>query len=232
MKYHGIILGIFQASHILIRDPCWVSVKRSAGAYKIAHFMRGEGWDVEVVDYWLQFDYEEFKELIDSRVTKDTKFIGLSLTFPITGRNIIRSKKYLQYIKDTYPDVAIVCGSKAIYTGIYLHEYVDYFLFGYGEYGFNELMKKLTGRPSSVVIEEFKVGPQYGVAEGVIKYMGNIINKAGEFIGVEYTDGNFGKHDGKVNNKRYFQARGKTGVFIRRGCITKLIRSTLNTSLQ
>ena len=31
--------------------------------------MRGEGWDVDAVDYWLQFDYEEFKELIDSRVT-------------------------------------------------------------------------------------------------------------------------------------------------------------------
>ena len=171
MKNHGLILGVFQATHILIRDPCWVSVKRAAGAYKIAHFMRQQGWDVEVIDYWLSFDYEEWKELIDSRVTPDTKWIGLSLTFPITGRNNTRSKKYLQYIKDNYPHVTIVCGSKAIYTGIYLHEYIDYYLFGYGEYGFNELCKKLLGKPSAVVIEEYPVGEKQGVAEGVIRYV-------------------------------------------------------------
>ena len=171
MKYHGIILGVFQASHILIRDESWIGVKRSAGAYKIADFMRRQGWDIEVVDYWLRFDYEEFKELIDSRVTKDTQFIGLSLTFPVFGENVEKSKKYLKYVKDNYPHVAIVCGSKAIYTGIFIHEYVDYYLFGYGEYGFHELCKKLTGRPSSVVIEEHPVGEKQGVVDGVLKFV-------------------------------------------------------------
>jgi hypothetical protein len=171
MKYHGLILGVFQASHILVRDPNWTSVKRAAGAYKIAHFMRTEGWDVEVVDYWLRFDYEEFQELIDSRITKDTKFLGLSLTFPLTGRNTETAKKYLKYVKDNYPHVAIVCGSKSIYTGVHLHAYVDYFVFGYGEYGFNELMKKICGKPSSVVIETKPAGNYMGMVHDDIKYV-------------------------------------------------------------
>jgi hypothetical protein len=171
MKHHGLILGIFQASHMHIRDSNWTSVKRAAGAYKIAHFMRTEGWDVEVLDFWLRFDYEEFKELISSRVTKDTKFIGLSLTFPITGKNVETALRYLSWIKRTYPDVAIVCGSKAIYTGIYLHEYVDYFVFGYGEYGFNELMKHILGKPSSVVIESKPAGVTYTIEHDEIKYV-------------------------------------------------------------
>ena len=171
MKYHGLILGIFQASHILVRDPNWTSVKRAAGAYKIAHFMRTEGWDVEVVDYWLRFDYDEFKELIDSRVTPDTKFIGLSLTFPLSGENVEIAKKYLTYVRDNYPHVSIVCGSKAMYTGIILHDYVDYFVFGYGEYGFNELMKHILGKPSSVVIETVSPGYSHGLEHGEIKYV-------------------------------------------------------------
>jgi len=139
----------------------------------MAHFMRTEGWDVEVVDYWLQFDYEEFKELIDSRITQDTKFLGLSLTFPMLGssHHTKTAKKYLAYVRDNYPHVAIVCGSKSIYSGFYLHEYVDYFVFGYGEYGFNELMKKLTGKPSSVVIETVSAGRNMGVEHGEIKYV-------------------------------------------------------------
>ena len=171
MKYHGLILGVFQASPIMVRDPNWISVKRSAGAYKIAHFMRTEGWDVEVIDYWLRFDYDEFRELIDSRVTPDTKFIGLSLTFPLSGDNVEIAKKYLTYVRDNYPHVPIVCGSKAMYTGLHLHDYVDYFVFGYGEYGFNELMKELTGKPSSVVIETVSPGQTMGLEHDEIKYV-------------------------------------------------------------
>ena len=62
---HGILLGCMQTPPDLFHlDPDWLNIKRAAGAHKIASFMRGQGWDIEVLDYWLAFDFEEFKEFI------------------------------------------------------------------------------------------------------------------------------------------------------------------------
>ena len=77
----GIILGCLQQNPgwqgaLGALNPNWVNLKRSGGAHKIATFMRKEGWDIEVLDYWLAFEEEEFKQFIRSRVTKDTKFVG------------------------------------------------------------------------------------------------------------------------------------------------------------
>ena len=63
------------------------------------------------------------------------------------------------------------------------------------------------------------------ICEGVIKYIGNIDNKRGTYIGVEYTDGTLGKHDGCIHGVRYFQSPSNTGAFIKKKAITKLIRS-------
>ena len=61
---HGIILGALQSNpgwQGKGTDLNWISLKRSGGAHKIATFLRNEGWDVEVLDYWLTFTEEEFQ---------------------------------------------------------------------------------------------------------------------------------------------------------------------------
>lgn len=150
---HGIIFGCMQAPpDLYFSAPDWINIKRAAGAHKIASFMRNQGWDIEVLDYWLAFDFDEFKEFIRSRVTKHTFFIGISGTFPLTGNVLDRANKYVRWIKEKYPDIYIIAGSKQVYVtrGIEAH----YHLTGYGEYGLDQLLKKLMGKESHVVIEE------------------------------------------------------------------------------
>jgi hypothetical protein len=151
MKYHGLLLGVMEASPgMYYQDKNWINIKRAAGAHKIATFMRQNGWDIEVLDYWIAFDFEEFKEFIESRITPDTIFIGISGTFPMTGDLLERAQKYLHWLKLKYPHVALIAGSKQFYVTEHLP--VDYHLTGYGEYGLLELCKKLTGKESKINI--------------------------------------------------------------------------------
>ena len=148
---HGILLGCMQTPpDLFFRDPDWINIKRAAGAHKIASFMRSQGWDIEVLDYWLAFDFDEFKEFVNSRVTQHTYFIGISSTFPLSGVILQRANKYLRWVKQRYPDIAIIAGSKQIYVTREIEAH--YHLTGYGEYGLDQLLKKLMGKESSVVI--------------------------------------------------------------------------------
>jgi radical SAM superfamily enzyme YgiQ (UPF0313 family) len=150
---HGILLGCMQTPPDLFHiDPDWLNIKRAAGAHKIASFMRNQGWDIEVLDYWLAFDFEEFKEFINSRVTRDTYFIGISGTFALSGIILDRANKYLRWVKEKYPNIAIIAGSKQLYVTRELEAH--YHLTGYGEFGLDQLLKKLMGKESHVVINE------------------------------------------------------------------------------
>ena len=141
---HGIILGCLQQNPgwqgaLGALNPNWVNLKRSGGAHKIATFMRKEGWDIEVLDYWLAFTDEEFKQFIKSRITKDTKFIGVSVTFGYKLELLARAQENLKWLKQEYPDVMIVAGSKMLVDIMVLP--CDYYVCGYGEYGLIKLLK-------------------------------------------------------------------------------------------
>tara|TARA_Y100000361_G_scaffold97227_1_gene87194 strand:- start:11830 stop:13380 length:1551 start_codon:yes stop_codon:yes gene_type:complete len=140
----GIILGCLQANPGWqgprgIQEPNWVNLKRSGGAHKIATYMRKEGWDIEVLDYWLAFTDEEFQEFIKSRVTQDTKFIGVSVTFGYKFELLERAINNLNWVKQHYPDITIIAGSKALVDTMNLP--CDYYVIGYGEKGLIELLK-------------------------------------------------------------------------------------------
>ena len=103
----GIILGCLQQNPGWqgprgSTNPDWINLKRSGGAHKIASYMRSEGWDIEVLDYWLAFTDEEFKEFARSRITNDTRFVGVSVTFGYTG-NILK----IFNILPVYPKVTL-----------------------------------------------------------------------------------------------------------------------------
>jgi len=153
MKHHGLILGCQQPlpspySNVQYGDN--ITIKRAAGAHKIASHMRNEGWDIEVVDYWLKFTPEEFVELINSRITADTVFVGLSLTFAIYGNMIAKANQYIRLIKKYHPHVAVIAGSKNLYVTSDLK--ADYHVTGYGEHGLLELCKKLLGKENNLVV--------------------------------------------------------------------------------
>ena len=54
---------------------------------------------------------------------------------------------------------------------------------------------------------------------GEVKYIGEVHFKPGMWIGIQY-DEPFGKNDGSVEGKRYFQCQPKYGGFVRVGNVT------------
>lgn len=135
----------------------WPSVKRAPGAHRIATHLRDEGWDVEVIDFIPAWSFDQFKQLIKSRVSRKTKFIGISQLFnldDLTYTNKINDM--LSWFKKTYPWIATIAGSMNLSATMNLTN-IDYYVTGFGEVGIVELLKKLTGHSNDVVITEFKL---------------------------------------------------------------------------
>lgn len=134
---------------------------RSGGSHKIASHLRETGeWDVEVVDFWDAFSFKDMVELLDQRITKDTVFVGFSLPFTARHQKQINMHKY---IKHNYPWVATVAGGMT-FAAISLCE-VDYYVIGRGEYGMEQLCKRLTNSGESVRLKKMYTGKGDNVKE-------------------------------------------------------------------
>ena len=63
-------------------EDVWYSIKRSAGAHRIATHLRTLGWDIEVIDFWPAWSREQLLELMEKRVDHNTVFLGISMFLP------------------------------------------------------------------------------------------------------------------------------------------------------
>jgi len=54
---------------------------RSGGGHRIATEIRKHGWDVEVIDFFRFWTFEEIKQLLITRLDSDYKFIGFGSLF-------------------------------------------------------------------------------------------------------------------------------------------------------
>ena len=66
------------------------SVRRSAGAHRIASFLRQNGLSVEVVDFAPSWTFREFQQLIRSRMSPSFKFVGLGALFRMNTETLYR----------------------------------------------------------------------------------------------------------------------------------------------
>ena len=180
---HGIILGGIleredssESRNQLVsqqdkeKPPYWPSIKRSAGAHRIATFLREDGWDIEVIDFWPAWTREELVELFNSRVKEDTIWVGVSAMFPLGGAGKRNQDKVeeivenLRYIKSLYPDLTFVGGSQNISATLAYP--LDYYIGGFGEYGIRELLKKLTAQEHNCIVHKrFYWGAERNVIE-------------------------------------------------------------------
>lgn len=126
---HALILGG-------LRDDIGL---RATGAHRIATLLRHNDWDVEVLDFIINWSNEELKEFIKSRVTSDTKFIGYSYVFQTWA---YRFKEVFDWIKETYPQIKIIVGGQYIDTcPLEAHYYIN----GYAEIAILEVIKNILG---------------------------------------------------------------------------------------
>jgi len=127
----------------------YTSIHRSAGSHRIASFLRQHEFDIEVVDFAPSWQFEEFQELIRSRMTPTMKFVGLGATFHMNTETLWRC---FTWLKETYPDVLLVSGSTDFYN---LHLIpVDYLVVGYGELAILKILEGTAKYTEEVIDKE------------------------------------------------------------------------------
>jgi hypothetical protein len=126
-------------NHTLIFSVTHGLGDRSTGAHRIATHLREQSWDAEVVDFAAYFTMEELYALLDSRVTTNTKFIGISVLFSRTQSTELINL-LCAYVKIKWPHVITITGGQATTAD---SQFVDYHVSGYGEYALDALLKYL-----------------------------------------------------------------------------------------
>ena len=142
MNHHGLIFSLIELSYP--EDHHWVAQPvRSYGSHKIASHMRDEGWDVEVVDFFAFWTLDELKSLVDSRITKDTKFIGFSVLFFTMWHTMHKQHELCKYVRKYYPWVTFISGGNKFAS--ITNMVSDYYVAGFGEYAMQHLCNYLAG---------------------------------------------------------------------------------------
>lgn len=114
-----------------------LATNRTNGVYRIAHVLRENGWDAEVIDFALDWTFDELKTLALSRVTKNTKFFGTSHLF---GWWDPKMDVFFQWAKDRW-DIKIISGSSV--NPLFKSTTIDYFITGFGENAILNVLKWL-----------------------------------------------------------------------------------------
>lgn len=139
MSYHGII---FSLKH----HP----IARSAGAHRIATVLRQEGWDCEVIDHSRLWTLDQLKELVQSRVTSKTIFIGFSVFFNYWE---VKFDQLVDWLKIEYPNIKTIIGGQSV--ALTPAKHIDYWVDSFGEVAIVELLKHLTGNSGTLVKFDF-----------------------------------------------------------------------------
>jgi len=125
------------------------SVMRRAGSHRIASFLRQHGLDIEVVDFAPSWKFEEFQQLIRSRMNPNMKFVGLGAIFNMNTKTLVRC---FTWLKETYPDVLLITGSTDFHNIHFIP--ADYMVVGYGELAILEILNGTAKSTEEVIDKE------------------------------------------------------------------------------
>ena len=109
-------------------------LSRSLGVYRIAHVLREQGLDVEVVDWSNFWSLDQLQELVKNRNASEIKLIGFSHLFSIWSPVL---EEFCQWIKQQYSHINIISGSAV--NPRFKSAHVDYYIQGFGELALIEL---------------------------------------------------------------------------------------------
>jgi hypothetical protein len=169
---------------------------RTSGMHRIATHLRQQNWNVECIEFASLWSLDELKLLSQSRITKNTKFIGFSFLFDEAWE--LHLTEFCSWIKSTYPDIVIISGSQG--AGIRDQSIpIDYHVGGYGEYGLDALLSyKFSNGPRpkfnltldrKKLIETLHHYPAYPLRDPMIIYENRDFLDPEEWLGVEFSRG-------------------------------------------
>ena len=170
-------------------------IKRGLGAYRIATFLRDNEWDVEVIEFAVQWSLEELQSLARQRIDSNFKFIGISALFLNTKVPVL--ELFLDWVKKEYPYIKIIIGGPERYR--FNNSNIDYNLNGYGENALLMLLKYLfSNGPNPKFSMHMNSGrnipaneyyPSYPMKSLMIKYEDRDFINSDEWLGVEFARG-------------------------------------------
>jgi len=129
MKFHGLLF-----------NACTLRFRRNLGPYRLAHFLREEGWDIEVCEWVPFWPLEKLKEYALSRVTSDTKFFGFSGHMCYWDDNL---NEFAGWLKQQWPNITIIYGGQS--RPQMDSKYIDIYISGYSEVAIKEVLKYIAG---------------------------------------------------------------------------------------
>ena len=170
-----------------------MKIQRSAGAHRIANYLRNYDMDVEVIDFASHWSFEELKELVRTRYSSDIIFFGFSTFFnhwsPVLNQ-------FTKWLKESYPATStIIGGQNVLFTQA---SNIDYWIDSYGEIAMLYLVKQLTGSGEQInfetidgkqVIKALHAYPAYNLDSYSIKYETRDFFESYEFATVELSRG-------------------------------------------
>lgn len=137
--------------HALIFSIHTIHLRRPGGAHRIASYLREQGWDVEVIEWAMDWTQEQLQELCRSRITDKTVFVGYSCFFSEWNNHV---ETLAQHIKTVYPAVKQITGSQS--KPRMESTAIDYYITGFGENAITALVKYITGNGPAPALD-----PQY-----------------------------------------------------------------------
>ncbi len=183
---------------------------RTFGAYKIATHLRDLGWDIEVIDFFHSFSFEELCTLLHDRITEETKFIGFSIFYKLnaTGEDG-KLNRVLKYINTHFPWVKTVCGSQKLESLLKIK--TDYHIIGFGENAIVALTNYLIGKgphPKTTTVKNM-----YDVPDPIFDVELNVIDSARHYPA-------FPKRSAKITyeERDYIQPNETLNIEFSRGC--------------
>ena len=149
----------------------WPGIKRAPGAHRIATHLREEGYDIEVIDFWPAWTYEQLYKLLDDRIRDDTLFIAVSAIFPNGGAGendrkhaIERYNIWRQLKKEFGHRVDFISGAQNV-SAIIGYQ-CDYYFAGYGEKAITEYCKMKRGLEHDLIVRK---RTYYGAERNVVE---------------------------------------------------------------
>ena len=145
----------------------WTSVRRSPGGHRIATYLREQGYDVEVVDFWPAWSRIQLLKFFHQRVREDTLCVGLSGMFPIgalnsTSKDANAGQLYqnmiqtIAILKERYSNIPFIGGAQNL--SAILDYGLDYYLHGFGEKAAVEILKYFKREFNTLEIEQKIIG--------------------------------------------------------------------------
>lgn len=182
---HGMLFSVHQFPYL----------SRPLGVHRIAHYLREQNWDIEVVDWANWWSIEQLKELFRSRYSDRTVFVGFSKLFQMWPPVM---EEFAGWIKTNYPHVALISGSGQ--NPQFQSKYIDYYIQGYGELAIVALLRWIKGNgprptfdlniPGGIkLINAIHAYPAFPMSDLMVRYEDRDYIQPDDWLTVEFSRG-------------------------------------------